>query len=424
MCADVENLGKASCNALRISVTVISAEMIASRQRYRLLASLVGFALALLYPLVATEKAWADGPNPLADPALNSALQAADDVTGAGPIPLPSGEQASEAPATVDEPVTAGTTQQASTEQAADAAAAATQEQPKNVVISIRINSPGNDGPISQTNVAGSAAGASNDSSTGQEGVPGGQQAAMNQAAAGTATATQEQPENIIIVIRINSPGDNGAIEQTNTTVAVSNAGNVSVIRQGGGSGNGGAAGGTATGASPDPQAPIGPPAQQGGLPRMSVALLAPTAPKTAFATGHRIDRPAPPAERPTGHRPAGDRAGSAPSSRQTVSSEPSNLPATVRSGAGEPQARVEPAQRSAAARANRAASGDPGVGRRVVDALGGLAPPSPLQTSGGEKDVTNAVVFTLIAVLGAFLVFFGSTFGLRLFDPRRWRHG
>jgi hypothetical protein len=415
---------------LRISVTVISAEMIASRQRYRLLASLVGFALALLYPLVATGNAWADDLSPLADPALNSPLQAADDVTGAGPIPLPSGEQASDAPAPVgapapvDEPVTAGTTQRASTEQAADAAAAATQEQPKNVVISIRINSPGNDGPISQTNVAGSAAGASNDSSTGQESVPGGQQAATNQAATGTATATQEQPENIIIVIRINSPGDNGAIEQTNTTVAVSNAGNVSVTRQGGGSGNGGAAGGTATGASPDPQAPIGPPAQQGELPRMSVALLAPTAPKTAFATGHRIDRPAPPAERRAGHRPAGDRAGSAPSSRQTVSSEPPILPAAVRSGAHEPQARAEPAHRSAAARTDGAASRDPGVGRRIVDVLGGLAPPSPLQTSGGEKDVTNAVVFTLIAVLGAFLVFFGSTFGLRLFDPRRWRHG
>jgi hypothetical protein len=399
--------------------------MIASRQRYRLFASLVGFALAFLYPLVAAGNAWADDPNPLADPAVNSTLQAADDVTGAGPIPLPSGEQASDAPAPVDAPVTAGTTQQASAEQAADAAAAATQEQPKNVVISIRINSPGNDGPISQTNVAGSAAGASNDSSTGQESVPGGQQAATNQAATGTATATQEQPENIIILIRINSPGDNGAIEQTNTTVAVSNAGNVSVTRQGVGSGNGGAAGGTATGASPDPQAPIGPPAQQGELPRMSVALLTPTAPKTAFATGHRIDRPVPPAERRAGHHPAGDRAGSAPSSSQTVSSEPPILPAAVRSGAHESQARAaEPAHRSAAARADGAASRDPGVGRRVIDVLGGLAPPSPVQTSGGEKDITNAVVFTLIAVLGAFLVFFGSTFGLRLFDPRRWRHG
>jgi hypothetical protein len=72
-------------------------------------------------------------------------------------------------------------------------------------------------------------------------------------------------------------------------------------------------------------------------------------------------------------------------------------------------------------------ASGDPGVARRAVDLLGTLAPRSPVQASGSEKDVTNAVVFTLIAVLGAFLVFFGSTYSfsrLRLFVPRSWRHG
>jgi hypothetical protein len=380
--------------------------MMASTQRYRLLASLASLALALLYPLVATGNARADDPIP----AVDSALQA------------------------VDEPVPSGTSLQASTDQAATATAAATQQQPRNLVISIRINSPGNDAPISQTNVAASVAGSSNDGSTDQGSASGGQQgsqqqATTNQAATATAAGTQEQPQNIVILIRIDSPGDNGAIEQTNTTVAISNAGNVSVTRQGG-SGNVGP-GGTAAGASPDPPAAIGPPGQQelpaetpaGGLPRMSVAMLAPVAPKTASPIGHRIDRPVP-AERRTGHRPARDRAGSAPSSEQTVSSEPSSLPAAVKSGAREPRARVEPAHRPAAARGDRAATGDPGVGRRVVDALGGLASRSPLQASAGEKDVTNAVVFTLIAVLGAFLVFFGSTYGLRLFDPRRWRHG
>jgi hypothetical protein len=300
-------------------------------------------------------------------------------------------------------------------------------------VISIRINSPGNDGPISQTNVAGSVAGASNDSSTGQGTAAGAQQAseqqaATDQAAIAAATVTQEQPQNIVILIRINSPGDNGPIEQTNTAVAVSNAGNVSATTQGE-SGNA-SADGTATGASPDPRAAIGPPAQQdatpaAALPRRSVALLAPAAPRGAIATGHRIDRPAPAAS--TNHRPAGDSANSAPSSTQAASTELSDHLAVVKSGTREPLTQVKPAPSSAPARGDGAASRNPGVGRRAVDLLGELAPSSQLQASGSQKDVTNAVVFSLIAVLGAFAVFFGSTYlssGVRLPDPRSWRHG
>jgi len=75
-----------------------------------------------------------------------------------------------------------------------------------------------------------------------------------------------------------------------------------------------------------------------------------------------------------------------------------------------------------APARENGAAHRDPGVGRRALDFLDRLTPRTPQQASAGEKDVTNAVVFTLIAVLGAFVVFFGSTNGLRLLDPRSWR--
>jgi hypothetical protein len=335
--------------------------------------------------------------------------------------------------APVDESIPAAASQEASTAQAASAAAAATQQQPRNLVISIRINSPGTDGPISQTNVAGSGAGASNDSSTGQVGASGGQQAsqdqaATDQAATATATATQDQPQNIVIVIRINSPGDNGPIEQTNTAAAVSNAGNVSLIRQG--ESGIGSADETATGNSPDPRAAIGPPAQQaatptGALPRMSVALSTPVAPRTAIATGHRLDRPAPAAR--SNHRPANDRAKSAPSTGQTVSSELSDPAPAVKSGASEPPTHVKPARESAAARGDGAASSDPGVGRRAVDVLGKFAPRPPLQASGSQKDVTNAVVLTLIAVLVAFLVFLGSTYlssGLRLFAPRSWRHG
>jgi hypothetical protein len=414
--------------------------MMASAQRYRLLASLVSLALALLYLLVATENARADDLNPAADSALNSALQAAEAAVDEPiPAPNPAADSAlnsalQAAAAAVDEPVPAPTSQQASTEQAANAAAEATQQQPRNLVISIRINSPGNDGPISQSNVAGSVAGASNDSSTGQGSASGAQQssqqqAATDQAAIAAATATQAQPQNIVILIRINSPGDNGPIEQTNTAVAASNVGNVSATTQGE-SGNASADGMATTGASPDPRAAIGPPAQQdatpaAALPRMSVALLAPAAPRGAIATGHRIDRPAPAAR--TNHRPAGDSANSAPSSTQSASTGPSDRLAVVKSEAGEPLTQVKPARRLAAARGDGAASRDPGVGRRAVDVLGKLAPPTPLQASGSEKDVTNAVVLSLIAVLGAFAVFFGSTYlssGLRLPDPRSWRHG
>ena len=396
--------------------------MMASAQRYRLLASLVSVALALLYSLIATGNARADELNPAGDSGLNSALQAADAATSAG---------AGDVPAPVDQSIPAAASQEASTAQAAGAAATGTQQQPRNLVISVRINSPGNDGPISQTNVAGSGAGTSNDSSTGQVGAAGGQQAsqqaATDQGATATATATQDQPQNIVIVIRISSPGDNGPIEQPNTAAAVSNAGNVSSTTQG--ESGIGSADESATGASPDTRAAIGPPAQQqaatpaGALPRMSVALPAPVAPRTAIATGHRVDRPAPAAR--SNHPPADDRAKSAPSTGQTVSSQLSDPAPAAKSGTSERLIHVKPARESAAARG--AAIRDAGVGRRAVEVLGRFAPRSPLQARGSEKDVTGAVVFTLIAVLGAFLVFLGSTYlssGLRLFAPRSWRHG
>src|SRR5215210_2338285 len=414
-----QNLGKSCCNAPGISVTVISAEMIVSAHRYRLLASLAGFVLALLYPLVATGNAWADDLNPAADPAINSALQAAGELAGSGDA---------DTTAPVDEPVPAATGQTASTDQGANAAAQATQQFPRNTVVSIRINSPGNDGPISQTNVAGSGADASNDASTEQGAASGAhqgadQQATTDQGATATATATQEQPQNIVILIRINSPGDNGPIEQTNIAVAVSNAGNVSVTRQGE-SGKGGADG-AAPDTSPDPRAAIGPPAQQattaaGAAPRTAVAERAP-----ATATEHPIDRKAPAAS--TTHRPSGDRANSAPSSNLSVASESSNPPAPVRSEAREPLAHMKAARRSVPVRSAGALSGDPGVGRRAVDFLGRLADPSPVQASRSDKDVSNAVVLTLIAVLGAVVVSCGSTYlssGSRLFGRRSWRHG
>ena len=399
--------------------------MVAPAQRYRLLASLVGLTLALLYSLVATGNARAGDPLSAAGPAPISALQAAGEVMSAGEV---------DTPAPLAAPVPAATSQQASTNQSAGAAASATQQQPRNVVVSVRINSPGNDGPISQTNVAGSGAGASNQGSTDQGQAPGGQgssqqEATTNQGATAVATTTQEQPQNIVILIRINSPGDNGSIDQTNLAVSVSTAGNVSVTRQDG-SGYGGADE-TAAGSSPDPRAVIGPPAQQaaspaGALPRMMVARRAPAARRLAMATGHRVERPSRAARRD--RRPAVHRVDSAPSSTQQAVSPASSDPAASATFEGrEPVARVKPLRRPAAAAGDGGASKDPGAGRRAVDWLGQLAPPSPARANDGENDVTNAVVLTLIAILGALLVFLGSTYlssGLRQLDPRSWRHG
>src|SRR6266516_1870328 len=53
-------------------------------------------------------------------------------------------------------------------DQTAAAEASVTQQQPTNIVITIRIDSPGDDGPISQTNVAVVGANGSNSVSTGQ----------------------------------------------------------------------------------------------------------------------------------------------------------------------------------------------------------------------------------------------------------------
>jgi hypothetical protein len=60
------------------------------------------------------------------------------------------------------------TTQSAGTAQSANAASSATQVQPSNDNISVRVLSPGNDGPVSQSNTATSSADASNNASTQQ----------------------------------------------------------------------------------------------------------------------------------------------------------------------------------------------------------------------------------------------------------------
>ncbi|HSC72961.1 MAG TPA: hypothetical protein VLB89_02265 [Gaiellaceae bacterium] len=89
----------------------------------------------------------------------------------------------------------------------ATADAAATQEDPSNVNLSARVNSQGDDGATTQTNAADAAANAA------AAGAPG------SQAQAG-ADVSQQAPLNVNVAVRVNSPGDQGPVTQANTATA------------------------------------------------------------------------------------------------------------------------------------------------------------------------------------------------------------
>ena len=194
-------------------------------------------------------------------------------------------------------------TQSATTAQQAAALSSAEQVQPQNVNVSIRINSPGNDGDVTQTNSVGSTANAGNQATTSQsanqspsgggtpwwpikvptrgsnpwaqpsaapapaaptttqantagseansgndastrqgsdqsqgsscgcDGSNGGvqsvnQQAGTEQSALAASKAVQVDPKNENVSIRINSPGNDGNVTQTNSVTSTANAGN------------------------------------------------------------------------------------------------------------------------------------------------------------------------------------------------------
>ena len=116
--------------------------------------------------------------------------------------------------------------QSAGTSQQATAASSATQVDPSNKNISIRVLSPGNDGAVSQSNNAASSAAAGNLGSTSQSanqaaggsGIQSSQQAAgTDQVAAALSAASQYDPSNKNVAIRVLSPG-NDAVEQRRFT--------------------------------------------------------------------------------------------------------------------------------------------------------------------------------------------------------------
>jgi hypothetical protein len=121
-------------------------------------------------------------------------------------------------------------------DQTAGAQTSVTQTQPTNVVISVRIDSPGDNGPISQTNVAVGSANGTNDAANSQNGAAGGagENASTNQQAGANTTVNQDQAGNLVVTVRINSPGNDGPVSQTNAAAGSSNAQNSSETSQGG----------------------------------------------------------------------------------------------------------------------------------------------------------------------------------------------
>jgi hypothetical protein len=134
--------------------------------------------------------------------------------------------------------------QQATTEQAGMANADATDAQPTNIFVSLRVNSPGDDGPVTQTATTAVAGDTSNDAATDQEAsqdwAPGArpteqasaQDSGTTQAAAASAKATRPKPTNVVLSVRVNSPGDDGPVTQSSTVAVAAQSKNTAATAQ------------------------------------------------------------------------------------------------------------------------------------------------------------------------------------------------
>jgi hypothetical protein len=173
--------------------------------------------------------------------------------------------------------------QNATNEQGSLAAALANQEKPENENISIRVFSPGNDGPVSQTNSVTSNANSSNSNSTAQtasqnQGSGGqssdlhplngdmgdkkdhccpssttgiqvaGQTAESSQHSAALSGAFQKGASNTNMPIRVISEGDDGPVTQTNSVESNANSSNTNTTTQTANQNQAGGSGGSALG--------------------------------------------------------------------------------------------------------------------------------------------------------------------------------
>jgi hypothetical protein len=131
--------------------------------------------------------------------------------------------------------------QNAGSEQAATSASGATQIDPSNTNISVRVLSPGSDGPVTQSNTATSNATSTNSNSTtqnaSQDAGAGGiqtstQDAANAQIAGALSGVYQTGASNSNYPVRVLSPGSNGAVSQSNTATSTGTATNSNTTNQ------------------------------------------------------------------------------------------------------------------------------------------------------------------------------------------------
>ena len=106
--------------------------------------------------------------------------------------------------------ITAPTPTSSASQDSATATATSTQVDPANINTTVRVLSPGENGPIHQTNTSTATAAAG---ATGP--------ATGTQVATPTATSTQVTPVNVNVSIRVGSPGNDAPVTQGNTSTAV-----------------------------------------------------------------------------------------------------------------------------------------------------------------------------------------------------------
>jgi hypothetical protein len=125
--------------------------------------------------------------------------------------------------------------------QGAEATADSTQVKPENTNVGVRVLSPGDDGPVEQTNASTAAAVAANLNHTDQDVTqaadgPAAQTAAQaalsKQGAAADATSKQIAPKNTNVGVRVLSPGNNGSVTQRNDSTAKAIAANLNSTDQ------------------------------------------------------------------------------------------------------------------------------------------------------------------------------------------------
>src|SRR5919201_2949680 len=137
--------------------------------------------------------------------------------------------------------------QTATTGQAAMTGAEAEDAAPTNIFISLRINSPGDNGPVTQTSTTAVAGEAANDAATAQDGwqhtdavadaaqaqrQASAQDAATNQAAVSNATAARSKPTTVVVSVRVNSPGDDAPVTQSSAVAVGAESKNTAATAQ------------------------------------------------------------------------------------------------------------------------------------------------------------------------------------------------